>query len=154
MRILVATDGSAGSDCAIASVAGRPWPPNSQIAILTVVHTNVPMVPDVFLGGAAAHVTALEEDRDRAPVRLQQARERLSAVRDVSLTSLMLEGDPAKAVVEEADRWKADLIVVGSHGYGVMKKLLLGSVAQAVAQHAHCSVEIVRCPQPAAASET
>jgi nucleotide-binding universal stress UspA family protein len=41
----------------------------------------------------------------------------------------------------------ADLIVVGSHGYRGFKRFLLGSVSQAVASHAKCSVEIVRCRQ-------
>ena len=42
------------------------------------------------------------------------------------------------------DEASADLIVVGSHGYGVWDRFLLGSVSQAVALHAKCSVEIVR----------
>ena len=47
-------------------------------------------------------------------------------------------------IVEEAERWGADLILVGSHGYGSVKRFMLGSVSQAVATHAPCSVEIVR----------
>jgi nucleotide-binding universal stress UspA family protein len=53
-------------------------------------------------------------------------------------------------ILEEAERWQADLIVVGSHGFGPVKRRLLGSVSQAIALHAHYSVEIVRCPHPAA----
>jgi len=47
-------------------------------------------------------------------------------------------------IVDEAENWKADLIVVGSHGYTGIKKWLLGSVAQSVVSHAPCSVEVVR----------
>ena len=43
--------------------------------------------------------------------------------------------------------WKADLIVVGSHGYPTWERLLLGSVSQAVVSHAKCSVEVVRLPE-------
>jgi nucleotide-binding universal stress UspA family protein len=46
--------------------------------------------------------------------------------------------------LDEAEKWEADLIVVGSHGYQGFKRFLLGSVAQAIASHAHCSVEIAR----------
>jgi nucleotide-binding universal stress UspA family protein len=43
-----------------------------------------------------------------------------------------------------ADEWKADLIVLGSHGKHGIEKFLLGSVAESVARHAKCSVMIVR----------
>lgn len=61
----------------------------------------------------------------------------------------LLEGDPAEVLIAEARRWDADLIVVGSHGYGRAKRMLLGSVSEAVARGAHCSVEIVRCSHAA-----
>jgi nucleotide-binding universal stress UspA family protein len=51
---------------------------------------------------------------------------------------------PKDAIVEEAERWGADLIVVGSHGYRCPGHAPLGSVSQAVATQAKCSVEIVR----------
>ncbi len=47
-------------------------------------------------------------------------------------------------ILEEAENLETDLIIVGSHGYGAVKRFLLGSVSQAVALHAKCSVEIVR----------
>jgi nucleotide-binding universal stress UspA family protein len=50
-------------------------------------------------------------------------------------------------IVEEAERWGADLIVMGSRGLGAWNRLLLGSVSSAVVHHAKCSVEIVRKPQ-------
>jgi nucleotide-binding universal stress UspA family protein len=60
------------------------------------------------------------------------------------ITSKVLPGSPRSAILEEAERWKADLIVVGSHGYGAWQRLVLGSVSQAVVLHAKCSVEVVR----------
>jgi nucleotide-binding universal stress UspA family protein len=56
----------------------------------------------------------------------------------------VLEGDPRGSIVDEADEWLADLIVLSSHGHKGLDRLLLGSVAQAVVAHAHCSVEVVR----------
>ena len=46
--------------------------------------------------------------------------------------------------LDRAEEWSADLVVVGSHGYTGLKRLLLGSVAQSVVSHAPCSVEVVR----------
>ncbi|MEW6736880.1 MAG: universal stress protein [Acidobacteriota bacterium] len=54
------------------------------------------------------------------------------------------DGDPHSIIVDEATEWAADLIVVGSHGYTGLKRLLLGSVSQFVVSHAPCSVEVVR----------
>jgi nucleotide-binding universal stress UspA family protein len=147
MRVLVATDGSPCSVRAIDSVAARPWPADSEIEVATIVYTRLPLVPDVFLGGAAAHVAALEEDRQRAPERLRAAAARLSGMKGVRVSSTILEGTPAEAITEEAARFKADLVVVGTHGYRAGRRLLAGSVSQAVALHAPCSVEIVRCPE-------
>jgi len=58
------------------------------------------------------------------------------------------DGDPRSVIVDEAEDWEADLIVLGSHGYTGLKKWLLGSVAQSVVSHAPCSVEVVRSRGP------
>lgn len=59
----------------------------------------------------------------------------------------MIDGTPKVVIIGEAENWDADLVLVGSHGHGHIEKLKygLGSVSQAVATHAPCSVEIVRC---------
>jgi nucleotide-binding universal stress UspA family protein len=146
LKILVATDGSPCSDRAVQSVAMRPWPADSHIEVISVVYTKIPSFPDPQLMIEAAHVQALAEDRQRAPGRVQRAERCLAGNPGVSVTSKVLEGDPAEAILDEAERWDADLVVVGSHGYGRLKRRLLGSVSQALALHARCSVEIVRCP--------
>lgn len=66
---------------------------------------------------------------------------------DLKVAVEALEGSPKTVIIEEAERWGANLIVLGSHGYGALKRFLLGSVAHAVVLHAPCSVEVVRRPQ-------
>jgi nucleotide-binding universal stress UspA family protein len=65
----------------------------------------------------------------------------------LKIESAVREGDARSLVVDEARKWSADLIVLGSHGYSGIKRLLLGSVASSVVSHAPCSVEIVRRKQ-------
>jgi nucleotide-binding universal stress UspA family protein len=60
------------------------------------------------------------------------------------VTPALEEGDPKSKIIDLANEWRADLIVVGSHGRKGLDRFLLGSVSEAVARHAHCSVEIVR----------
>lgn len=62
----------------------------------------------------------------------------------MKITTEVLSGSPKRVILEEAEAFGADLIVVGSHGHGALERFLLGSVSQAVALHAKCSVEIVR----------
>ena len=53
-------------------------------------------------------------------------------------------GDPRTILLDEAKSWEADLIVVGSHGRQGFDQMLLGSVSESLAMHAHCSVEVIR----------
>lgn len=78
-------------------------------------------------------VKAADEIEERAP--------------DLSVTPVLLEGRPKDVILDEAEKWFPDLIVVGSHGYGKVRRIFLGSVSLAIALNASCSVEIVRCPE-------
>jgi nucleotide-binding universal stress UspA family protein len=57
--------------------------------------------------------------------------------------SVLLDG-PKAVILAEAEKTRADLIVVGSHGHHGIERFLLGSVSEGVALHAHCSVEVIR----------
>jgi nucleotide-binding universal stress UspA family protein len=67
-----------------------------------------------------------------------------AASKPLHIETVVIDGSPKQVIIEEAERWGADLIVVGCHGWGPVKRFLLGSVSQAVTVHAPCSVEIVR----------
>jgi len=83
----------------------------------------------------------LERAQAIADVAVAKLRDALD--KSVSVSGEALAGPPREAILDEADRWKADLIVMGSHGYGAWQRFLLGSVSQAVVSHAKCSVEVV-----------
>lgn len=53
-------------------------------------------------------------------------------------------GDPGLSISDFADEVSADLIVIPSHGFSGLKRLVLGSVAERVIRHAHCSVLVLR----------
>ncbi len=57
-------------------------------------------------------------------------------------------GDAGREIAAFAEREGADLIVIPSHGYGLFKHMLLGSVAERVVRLAHCPVLVLRTPNP------
>ena len=62
----------------------------------------------------------------------------------MTISTEVLFGSPDSRIVETAEQWHADLIVIGSHGYSRWERLLLGSVSDSVLHHAPCSVLVVR----------
>lgn len=147
MKILLAVDGSAHSDAAVDAVARRPWPAGSGVRIVSAAeayHMPAP-VPD---GGAGLYAESLRVAREQAGEAVAAAAARLRGMEGAGLkiSTAAPTGPPAQVILDEAEGWGADLIVVGSHGRGFWGRLLLGSVSQAVAAHAECSVEIVRRP--------
>jgi nucleotide-binding universal stress UspA family protein len=56
----------------------------------------------------------------------------------------LLHDTPSKILLDEAEKWRADLIVVGSHGRSGFDRFTMGSVSEAVALHVGCSVEVIR----------
>lgn len=145
MRILLAVDGSPGSEAAVEEVCRRPWPPESEVRVVTVLSP----IESILMQGVKHSPTTfddlLEQQGMEAAKRLNEIASDLALrAPGLHVTPRMLEGLPKEAIVDEAEQWGADLIVVGSNGYGAIKRFLLGSVSLAVALNAPCSVEIVR----------
>lgn len=142
MKILLATDGSDYSVSAARSIAGRPWPTGSAVRIVSVVEQTVSAVDPRYEAGAVAE--RVRADNSRNSETAVSAAEELIAGAGIKTETAVLEGSPKKRIVEESNAWGAHLIVVGSHGRRGLTRYLLGSVSEAVAMHAHCSVEVIR----------
>ena len=143
MKILIAIDGSECSDGAVEEVAKRPWPADSAAPIISVAET----LPPEVLSLPPRYLEEIERAaRQRAQTIVDRAITRLreSDTRFLPISSTVVVDSPKDATVEEAERWGADLIVVGSHGYRGPERTLLGSVSHAVATQSKCSVEIAR----------
>lgn len=148
MRVLLATDGSACSEAAIKSIAARPWPDRTRFRVIGVV-------PDTFPDGCssfapppqlAADLDAFrEENRRRTAIAIMTARASLGefGVQPVDEAETVC-GDPRQEILAEAERWHADLVALGSHGRRGAARFLLGSVSEFVAEHARCSVVVIR----------
>ena len=148
MKILIATDGSKFSEAAIQmACALADTPEHICFRVVAVHEPQVPMAAEPY-GVSAHHLERLEQMETEYAERV--AEQAVGMIRDtysdypVCVTSVVELGRPGQVIVEEAKRWGADLIVVGSHGHGFWERLALGSVSDAVAHHADRSVLVVK----------
>lgn len=151
-NILIATDGSKFSDAAID--ACRHITADAEKAhfkIISVVEFPVMVAADTFVGATAECYDRIESEGHLAAKEfVEAAAARLRALfpqATLDLTTQTIDGSPVRVIVEEAESWAADLIVIGSHGYNFWSRALLGSVSGSIVQNAACSVLVVRIPK-------
>ena len=137
MRVLLATDGSDDARSACEWLARRPLPAGSRLRVVSAV--SVPPSP-LDIPTVHQFVTSLREEAQHAA---EAAWKRLaSSFADSEAHAL--DGDAREVILQMAEEWPADLIVLGARGLGAVAGVLLGSVSLAVARRAHCSVLVVK----------
>ena len=137
-RILLATDGS--DDASLAAKAAVDLSNRGQ-AELHVVHAWRPMPHYAYPSLAPERYHPPYEEGARK-ILAGQARGIEEAGGTLVEAHLVL-GRPAETIVDLAEDLGAGLIVVGSRGLGLVRRLLLGSVSEGVVHHAHCPVVLV-----------
>ena len=137
-RILLATDGSPSAQAALATAARFPWPPASR-AQAVVARSR-------WLPAFSEQARAAEEESFK--VVADEARRAL-ARRWPAAKVVFRDEPPGDAILAEATRFKASLIVLGWRGHGTFRRLLAGSVSRSVASRAQCPVLVVREPAKA-----
>jgi nucleotide-binding universal stress UspA family protein len=141
MKVLLGIDGSQSSEATLQALVAMARPQETEVRILHVVelwpvHVHSSEWDRELSVPRRATWTRAEETVARAARTLENA--------GFSVTTAVKEGDPRKELIDAASEWHADLIMVGSHGRTGLDRLLMGSVSEAVARHAPCSVQIVR----------
>lgn len=147
MKILLATDGSDHSKAAIEELARMSFPKGTKVRIVSAFE-NTPLItsapaPMGGLAGGYQEIGVIVKKLSENMVN-QAAGLLKNKNPELSISTAAINGSPKHVILEEAEKLDADLIVVGSHGLGTIGRFLLGSVSQAVATHAQCSVLIVR----------
>jgi len=144
VRILIGVDNSADSNATIEAVCDRNWPKGSEVALLAVVDTVMRINTDPSQPSVMKWIEVGEEKNwDQVREVFEPAAEKLRAS-GLHAEVLIRRGNPADQILEEADTWGADSILVGAKGARGIERLLLGSVSSAVSARAHCSVEVSR----------
>jgi nucleotide-binding universal stress UspA family protein len=147
MRILLAIDESKYSQTATRTLARQFRSGDTEIHVLHAIDWPR-LLPDSFSFGEGPEFAQefnrfLESERRRGRELAEQTAAALNNAGFATSCSVV-EGDAKKTILDFAAKWNPDLIVLGSHGRRGIDRIVLGSVSEAVARHAHCSVQIMR----------
>ena len=144
LKILLAIDDSKYSQAAARAVIEGMRSDCVEVCALHVVEP-IWLAIDYELGEVREIKAAHQEGIKRGKELLERIKLQLAGA-GFKVTDSIEDGDPRFIIVDHSLRWKADLIVLGSHGRRGVARLLLGSVAEYVVRHTACSVLIVRIP--------
>jgi nucleotide-binding universal stress UspA family protein len=144
MRILLPVDDSPYSQEAVRSLVAEFHTRGMEVHVLHVIepvraYLTAGMIPEIVIDNEQIEVERLKQSTALVATTAQKLRNAGFAA-----TEIVERGDPKSVILDHAEKWPADLIILGSHGLKGMSRFLMGSVSDAVARHAACSVQIVR----------
>lgn len=127
LSVLLADDGSQHAQAAIDLLGSLPLPPKTRVSVLRV-----------FTPGQVDLLPAFERTLEVTRQRIEQM--------GIPAQAEVLLGHPAEKIIEVSKEHRADLILMGAKGLRATLGILLGGVAQQVAEYADCPVLVVRAP--------
>lgn len=150
MKILIAYDGSTGSDTALTDLRRAGLPEAAEALVLSIADVLLPpdsegdTTADLLPEAKAARTHALQALRKARDI-AQRGSERVKGdFPNWTVHAEAVADSPAWGLIKRADEWGADLIVIGAQGHSALDAVLLGSVPQVVLHEARCAVRIAR----------
>jgi nucleotide-binding universal stress UspA family protein len=142
LKVLLAIDDSKFSEAATQTLISQIQPKGTEVRVLHVIE----LYPLFSFGRQLAPelAVATEEHRHFADALVAKTAKALRDAGFDHVTTAIEQGDPKIVILDAASEWRPDLIILGSHGRKGLGRFPMGSVSEAVARHASCSVEIVR----------
>jgi len=143
--ILIATDGSKFSQNAVLQGMELAKLVGAKVYVLYVLDKNAYTLPTletpIYLGSNwdVVEETLRQEGKDA----IQYARD-VARNKGIGFESVVIEGNPANAILEFAEQKKVNLIIMGTLGKGGLERFLLGSVTNKVIRHSKSSVLVVK----------
>lgn len=148
MKILIAYDGSSFADAALADLTRAGLPAEAEVVMMSVAEISTPALSHAGMVGGTPMLhydQILSHERRVARELAESAAQQIRphfpgwAVRTEGFA-----GSTARQILLEADVWRPDLIVIGSHGRSALTRFLIGSVTMPVLHNAACAVRVVR----------
>ena len=148
LRVLLAVDNSESSKIVTSAVAERFRPEHTEVCLLHVLEVRRTVPTSFAFARGRTYGKQLGSIMKRG---YEQAADRLARLAEVLraegflVTVALAEGCPLQVILGYAERWEADLIVLGVHDRSWLD-LFFKTVAEKVVREASCSVEVVRAP--------
>jgi nucleotide-binding universal stress UspA family protein len=145
MKILVAYDGFSFSDAALDNLLRAGLPPEADAQVISVSEVITPVASHAGVVPALPSDEILSRQKNDAMELAQSAAQRINQYFPAWVVKPQgYASSTAPEILSEADRWRPDLIVVGSHGRSALTRFFLGSVTMSVLHGARCPVRVVR----------
>ena len=142
MKVLIAYDGSECADAALNDLVWAGLPAEAECKALSVLETWLPPPSGLAI---VEHIDRKQEFMALAALAAQKVTQ-AHPLWEVSAEIGV--GSPASVILEKADEWNPDLIVLGAHGRSALGRLVFGSVSQKVLHEAKGSVRVARGREP------
>lgn len=145
-RVMVPLDNSDSSSLVIKHIGARPWSPGTEFLCVFASPTLAQLLHE---GQDSHSVHELERARSEqiedATRFLNRSSKMLCArIANITASYEILDGDPRESIVERTEQWDAELVIIGCKGKHLLDRIMIGSVSEAVATWAPCSVEVVK----------
>lgn len=144
--VAVAVDGSSHAQRAFEEAIMLAKSTASSLAVVAVA----PVRTVYSVQRRAEIVEPRDEDRRMFEELLNRYAETATKAGVQPVSKVLLQGQVAEELLVYLDEYKPDLLVMGARGLSTARRILLGSVSDAVIHHAHCSVLVVRPPRAGA----
>jgi nucleotide-binding universal stress UspA family protein len=138
--ILAPVDSSPASNDVVSAAAALAQAVNGRLVLLTVVQPPVFTAEYSVMMDNIAEITAIGE---RAAANQLAKLQKTVETAGFPVETVQQSGSPVTHIVEQADKYQADYIVMGSHGHTAFYDLLVGSTTHGVLKRARCPVVIV-----------
>ncbi len=145
-RILVPVDGSPTSNAGLREAIDLAKGQEASLQLVHVVDYHYLVMTGLEAG---AYIDDLMASLVHSGRRILKRAEELVRKNGVPVTTVLLEspaGPAADAIVRQAKKWKADLIVIGTHGRRGVRRMLMGSDAEQTVRNSPVPVMLVRSP--------
>jgi nucleotide-binding universal stress UspA family protein len=138
MKVLLCMDGSSLSQVVAEAATARQWPEGTVLKLVSVVDSSIPTTAQML----GSSIPAPAADPHSMLKTLAESLQ--TAIPNVKVDVEVLSGRVREALLDHCSQWHSDLVIAGSHGRTGLELLMLGSVSQALLNHADCPVLVAR----------